>query len=196
MSHRSDAALDNLLREIKQCRICEEHLPLGPNPVVRAERSARIVIIGQAPGTRVHESGIPWNDRSGDNLRQWLDIDKDTFYDESKIAIIPMGFCYPGKGKSGDLPPRKECAEAWHEKLMAFLPDLELFMLVGTYAQHHYLPNAKSTLTETVGAFEEYLPTHFPLVHPSPRNIGWHKKNPWFIDQVIPMLRKRVHELL
>jgi uracil-DNA glycosylase len=196
MTKASEDKLEALLKKVRQCTICEDHLPLGPNPVLRAEKSARIVIIGQAPGTRVHQSSIPWDDPSGNNLRKWMNVDKDTFYDESQIAIIPMGFCYPGKGKSGDLPPRKECAAEWHDRLFAHLPNLELYLLVGTYAQKHYLPNLKKTLTDTVGAFEEYLPTYFPLVHPSPRNIGWQKRNPWFTDSVVPALQKRVGEIL
>ena len=189
--------LNSLLKEIRACEHCKEHLPLGPRPVLRASSTAKLLIIGQAPGTKVHASGIPWDDASGNRLRDWLDMDKDTFYDESKVAIIPMGFCYPGKGKSGDLPPRKECAELWHEKLYNLIPEIQLTLLIGTYAQQYYLNKyaevkPKATLSETVKAFEEYLPDFFPLVHPSPRNQIWLKKNPWFDEEVIPVLRERL----
>ena len=180
----------DLLDEVRRCDTCADHLPLGPRPVVRADQSARLLIIGQAPGTRVHASGIPWDDPSGDRLRQWLDIDKATFYDERNIAIMPMGFCYPGKGKSGDLPPRKECAPQWHQRLLEQLPNIELTLLIGQYAQRYYLPQAPKTLTDTVKKFREYLPTYLPLPHPSPRNQLWLKKNPWFEAEVVPALRE------
>jgi len=184
--------LDRLLAEVRACRICEHELPLGPNPVLRARRSARLLIVGQAPGIRVHETGIPWNDASGKRLREWMDMDEDTFYDAKKIAIIPMGFCYPGKGRSGDLPPRKECADVWHESLLNLLPGLQLVLLVGQYAQRHYLTERSSTLAETVRQWEKYAPGYFPLPHPSPRNIGWLMKNSWFESEVIPQLRQRI----
>lgn len=190
--------LDALLQRVRACRICENQLPLGPRPVVRASRSARILIVGQAPGTKVHESGIPWNDRSGDVLREWLDVDADTFYDESRIAIVPMGFCYPGVDpRGGDNPPRPECAEAWHDALMAQLPNIEVTLLVGMYAQARYLAKKrKRTLTETVAAWREYGPDFLPLPHPSWRNLHWRRKNPWFEDEVVGALRSRVHALL
>jgi len=181
--------LTDLLTDIRQCRICDEALPLGANPVVRASHSARILIIGQAPGTRVHESGIPWNDPSGDRLRQWLQMDKEQFYDDSVLAIVPMGFCYPGKGKSGDLPPRKECAENWHEPLMAHLKNVELVLLIGQYAQRHYLQSPYKNLTDTVKNWREFPERYLPLPHPSPRNQLWLKKNPWFDADVVPELR-------
>ena len=157
-----------------------------------------MLIIGQAPGTRVHETGIPWNDRSGDRLRDWMAIDKDAFYDESRIAIVPMGFCYPGRDKSGgDAPPRSECAPAWHEKLLAFLPNIGLTLLVGGYAQKHYLGNArKKTLTETVRAGAEFAPKIVPLPHPSWRNTAWISRNPWFEEKTLPRLRKRLNQLI
>ena len=185
-----------LLTEIRACRHCEAHLPLGPRPVLRAAPTARILIIGQAPGTRVHASGIPWNDPSGDRLRDWLNIDREHFYDEGKIAIIPMGFCYPGKGKSGDLPPRPECAPLWHDRLLAHLPALELILLVGSYAVARYLPEArKRNLTDVVRDWRAASSPFVPLPHPSPRNIGWLKRNPWMETELVPELRRRVSEL-
>ncbi len=184
--------LDQLLAEVRNCRVCEQELPLGPNPILRAKRSARILIIGQAPGTKVHQSGIPWNDPSGKRLREWLSIEDEVFYDEAKFAIIPMGFCYPGKGNSGDLPPRKECAELWHRKLLKSLPNIKLTLLIGQYAQQYYLANVESTLTETVKVWQKYGPRYFPLPHPSPRNTGWLKNNSWFESKTIPQLRNKV----
>ncbi|HHQ4788792.1 uracil-DNA glycosylase family protein [Aeromonas hydrophila] len=189
--------LDSLFEQIRACRLCEAHLPLGPRPVIRGSERARLLIIGQAPGTRVHASGIPWDDPSGDRLRQWLGVDKATFYDESRIAIMPMGFCYPGKGKSGDLPPRPECAPTWHDKVLMLLPHIELTLLIGQYAQAYYLREAaKGSLTETVRSWADYGPAWLPLPHPSPRNTFWLKKNPWFEQDVIPHLQQRVAPLL
>ncbi len=189
--------LQQLLREIRACRHCEAHLPLGPRPVLAARRSATILIAGQAPGTRVHETGIPWNDPSGDRLRHWLQIDRDVFYDDSSIAFIPMGFCYPGKGKSGDLPPRPECATLWQDKLMRELPELQLVLALGMYAQKWHLGDRRGrTLTDTVRAWRDFAPGIVPLPHPSPRNVGWFKKNPWFEAELVPALRERVNELL
>lgn len=185
-----------LLREARSCTVCEKHLPLGTNPVLRASTTAKILIIGQAPGTRVHKTGIPWNDPSGDRLRSWMDIDRDTFYDEKKIAIIPMGFCYPGKGKSGDLPPREECAPLWHEKLLAQMPEIKLTILIGQYAQRHYLDDNYKTLTERVKNWREFSPDYLPTPHPSPRNQLWLKRNPWFEEEVVPELRKRIERYL
>jgi uracil-DNA glycosylase len=189
--------LDTLLADIRRCEVCAEHLPLGPRPIVSAHRKASLLIIGQAPGKRVHESGIPWNDPSGDRLREWLNVDKDTFYDSKQIALVPMGFCYPGTGSSGDLPPRKECAELWHEKLLASLPEVKLTLLMSTYAQAYYLgADRKKTLTDTVRAWREYTPAFLPLPHPSPRNNRWLKKNSWFEGDVLPYLRRRVRGLM
>jgi uracil-DNA glycosylase len=186
-----------LLREVRACTRCADHLPLGPKPVLRASTSARLLIVGQAPGTRVHASGIPWNDPSGDRLRQWLAIDRETFYDESRIAIVPMGFCYPGKGASGDLPPRPECAPAWHPRLLALMPAIECTLLVGRYAQQRYLGAAcEADLTATVRAFAAYAPRFIPMPHPSPRNIEWLRRNPWFDAEVLPVLRRRTRALL
>jgi len=186
-----------LLSEIRDCEVCKAHLPLGPRPVVTANSEAKIVIIGQAPGTKVHASGIPWDDASGKQLRKWLDISDELFYDETKIAIVPMGFCYPGKGKTGDLPPRSECAPLWHQKLFDFMPNIEMVILIGLYAQKYYLKkDAKKTLTETVSEYHQYLPTYFPLPHPSPRNRFWLTKNPWFEKEVVPTLQKYIHKII
>ncbi len=164
--------------------------------MLRASAGARVLIVGQAPGTRVHETGIPWNDPSGDRLRQWMALDRESFYDESRFAIVPMGFCYPGRGSSGDLPPRPECAEAWREPLHAALPGIELTLLIGQYAQAWYLgKRRRRTLTETVRAWRDYAPDYLPLPHPSPRNIGWLKRNDWFADEVVPALRRRLDEI-
>ncbi|MDO6601540.1 uracil-DNA glycosylase family protein [Arenibacter palladensis] len=189
--------MERLLSEIRSCQVCKSQLPLGPRPVVAAHPNARIVIIGQAPGTKVHQTGIPWDDPSGKQLRSWLNILDSVFYDESKIALIPMGFCYPGRGKGGDLPPRPECAPLWHNALLTSMPSLELIILIGTYSQKYYLGNtAKATLTETVKSYQEYLPKYFPLPHPSPRNRFWQSKNPWFGQEVVPVLQERVAHIL
>ena len=188
-------ALDSLLTEVKACRHCEQHLPMGPRPVVHMAASAKLLIIGQAPGRRVHETGIPWNDPSGDRLRQWMNMDSQQFYDESQIAIMPMGFCYPGTGKSGDLPPRKECAELWHDTLLEQLPNIELTLLIGQYAQKHYLHDKSLSLTQRVKQWREYSPVYLPLPHPSPRNQMWLKKNPGFNDEVVPELQQRIQTL-
>jgi len=190
--------LDELLVQVRACRHCEAHLPLGPRPVLRAGAAARLLIIGQAPGTKVHESGVPWNDRSGERLRDWLAIDPDVFYDERRVAIVPMGFCYPGRDpRGGDKPPRPECAPLWHEPLRAELPKVELTLLVGLYAQGYYLgPRRKGSLTETVQAWRDYAPDILPLPHPSWRNTAWLKKNPWFETELLPVLRQRVGEMI
>jgi len=185
--------LDSLLTQIRACRLCEAHLPLPPRPVLRASESARLLVVGQAPGTLVHASGIPWSDASGMRLRSWLALDRDEFYDESKVAIVPMGFCYPGTGRNGDLPPRPECAQTWHPKLLPMLPDVRLVLAIGHYAQVYFLGALrKKSLTDSVRAWQEYAPRYFPLPHPSPRNIAWFKHNPWFDAEVVPALRKRV----
>ena len=198
MTKHTKQSLESLLRDVRACRICEAALPLGPRPVLRVSESARILIVGQAPGTRVHETGVPWNDPSGDRLRAWLDLPKEAFYDVSRIAIIPMGYCYPGRNeRGGDLAPRKECAERWLPLLLEHLPNRKLTLLIGGYAQEHYLGSTvKPTLTETVRAWKEFQPDCIPLPHPSFRNLRWLKLNPWFESEVIPFLRKTVHALL
>lgn len=191
--------LPAVLAHIRACTHCAAHLPLGPRPVVRAAHSARLLIIGQAPGTRVHASGVPWDDRSGERLRNWLQVTPEVFYDAGKIAIMPMGFCYPGvNAKGGDLPPRPECAPLWHEALLAQLPNLELTLLIGQYAQKRYLGKAAGkTLTETVANFATHLPNgYLPLPHPSWRTTGWQKKHEWFDKDLLPVLRQRVQTLL
>ncbi|RQS07230.1 uracil-DNA glycosylase family protein [Burkholderia sp. Bp9002] len=193
MSNRTHAPLDALLAEIRACRACEAVLPLGPRPVLRAHRDARILIVGQAPGARVHASGIPWDDASGKRLRDWLAVDADTFYDATRFAIVPMGFCYPGRGASGDNPPRPECARLWLDRLLAELPAIRLTLLVGQYAQRHFLRDTRqASLTDTVAAWRHYGPAVLPLPHPSPRNQAWFKHHPWFDADVVPELRRRV----
>lgn len=189
-------ALDALLTEIRACRLCEAHLPLGPRPVLRASTTSKLLIVGQAPGTKVHASGIPWDDASGRRLRDWLCVSPEAFYDEANIAIVPMGFCYPGKQGSGDAPPRPECRATWHPRLVPMLSNVGLTLLIGQYAQAHFLgERRKATLTETVRAWREYAPAYLPLPHPSPRNVGWFKANPWFDAEVVPALRERVQAL-
>lgn len=185
--------MKNLLLDIKKCTLCSEFLELGPNPIVSASKKSKIIIIGQAPGTVVHKTGIPWNDKSGENLRVWMGISNEDFYNPEKVAIIPMGFCYPGKGKSGDLPPRKECAPLWHEQLLTKIENAELVLLIGKYAQDYYLKmEAERTLTDTVKNYKRYLPKYFVLPHPSPRNNIWQAKNKWFVTEVLPILKKRI----
>jgi uracil-DNA glycosylase family 4 len=190
-------SIDSILNDISKCVVCQNNLPYKPKPVVTANINSRIIIIGQAPGIKVQNSGIPWDDKSGENLRSWMGIDSNTFYDTNKIGIIPMGFCYPGKGKTGDLPPRKECAPLWHQQLFNELKNVKLILLVGKYAQDYYLKkDAKKNLTETVMHFENYLPNYFVLPHPSPRNNIWQAKNPWFNEIVVSELQAKVKETL
>ncbi|HEY8707138.1 MAG TPA: uracil-DNA glycosylase family protein [Burkholderiaceae bacterium] len=189
-------ALDSLLEAVRACRACAAHLPLGPRPVLQAGAAARILIIGQAPGARVHASGIPWDDRSGERLRDWMGIDAESFYDKTRVAIVPMGFCYPGRGASGDLPPRRECAQLWQDRLLEQLPQIELTLLVGRYAQAHFLRSAgHSSVTSTTRDWRAHAPCVIPLPHPSPRNIAWFMANPWFDDELVPMLRRSVRKL-
>lgn len=192
-----DPALPSLLDEIRACRICEAHLPLGPRPVLAASASARILIAGQAPGTKVHATGIPWNDPSGDRLRTWLGIGPAVFYDDTQIAIVPMGFCYPGRKGGGDAPPRPECAQTWRKRVLALLPEIRLTVVIGQYAMAWHLDDRrKGSLGETVSAWQEYAPRHFPLPHPSPRNQRWLKDRPWFDAEVVPELRRVVAGVL
>ena len=186
-----------LLRRARRCDVCQPLLPLGPRPVVRLHQRAPVLIVGQAPGTRVHETGIPWNDPSGDRLRDWLQVSRECFYDPRSFAIAPAGFCYPGKGKSGDLPPRPECAPLWQPQVLDHLPNLQVTLLVGQYAQRYHLgDDCAATLTATVQQWREYLPRFIPLPHPSPRNQLWLRRNPWFADDVLPALRARVRSAL
>jgi uracil-DNA glycosylase len=185
--------LDDLVAEIRACRLCADVLPLGPRPVLRVSPTARLLIVGQAPGRRVHETGIPWNDPSGDRLRLWLGMDRERFYDVRHIAIVPAGLCYPGTTARGDAPPMPQCAPLWHPRLLAWMPKIRLTLLVGQYAQAFYLgARRKRTLRETVRACREYLPQYLPLPHPSPRNQLWLKENPWFEAEVLPLVRERV----
>lgn len=189
--------LPTLLKEIRRCRECASHLPLSPRPILAADENARILIVGQAPGIRVHESGVPWDDPSGERLREWMNISPADFYDPSKVAIVPMGFCYPGTGNSGDLPPRQECAPLWHGQILEHLKSVKLTLLVGRYAQTYRLAQrGKTTLTDTVKSWREYTPACLPLPHPSPRNNRWLKRNPWFSSEVVSYLRRRVRALL
>lgn len=194
MSQRQ--SFSSLLAEVRACTICAAHLPLGPRPVVQLDPSARILIAGQAPGRKVHESGIPFDDASGNRLREWMGITREVFYDPKQIAIIPMGFCFPGTGKSGDLPPRPECAPAWREPLLEQLNRLEMTLVLGMYAQDYHFGTKRPKLTELVKSWREYWPELVPLPHPSPRNNIWLRRNPWFEEEVIPALRERVSGLL
>jgi uracil-DNA glycosylase len=197
MTRQNKVSLEKLLQEVRGCRACEAYLPLGPRPILQISGSARILIVGQAPGVAVHRTGIPWNDPSGKTLRAWMGVDEAVFYDARRIAIIPMGYCYPGRGKSGDLPPRRECAELWLDKLLEYLRDIELTLLIGQYAQRHFLASRrKASLTETVRSWQDYGPDLLPLPHPSPRNRGWLKRNPWFESELLPAMRGRITEVL
>ena len=189
--------MKKLLQQIKNCRECEKYLEHGARPIISASSKSKIIIIGQAPGRIVHDTGIPWNDKSGDNLRKWMGVDKETFYDPEIFALMPMGFCYPGKGNSGDLPPRKECAPLWHHLLLSSMKEVKLTLLVGQYAQAYYLKDKiNENLTETVKQFRNYLPKYFPLPHPSPRNNIWQTKNKWFEAELLPFLKKQVQKAI
>jgi uracil-DNA glycosylase len=190
--------LTELLTEIRACRLCAEHLPLGPNPVLQAAQTAKILIVGQAPGIRVHRTGLPFNDPSGDRLRDWLGIDRDQFYDPALMAIVPMGFCYPGRGKSGDLPPRPECAATWRAPLMASLANIRLTVVIGRYAIAYHLPDygRNPSVTNAVANWRSHWPDVIPLPHPSPRNNLWLRRNAWFDTEIVPALRSRVAEIL
>jgi uracil-DNA glycosylase len=185
--------MNTLLNKIQRCEVCKEHLPLGPRPVIQLNAYSKIVIISQAPGRRVHETGIPWNDPSGKKLKSWMNVSDEIFYNPSCFSILPMAFCYPGKAISGDLPPRPECAPLWHPQILKNFKSNPLILLIGQYAQRYYLKKAyKGSLTESVKSYREYLPTYFPLPHPSSRNQNWVKINPWFMEEVVPELQKRI----
>lgn len=189
--------MDALLAEVRACRLCAEHLPLGQRPTLRAHPAARLLIVGQAPGTRVHATDIPWNNPSGDRLREWLGLDREAFYDKRRIALMPMGLCYPGRDAGGgDRPPRRECAPRWHAPVQAALPNIELTLLVGQYAQAYYLPGLGDTMTERVLNFAAAPPGYLPLPHPSWRVNGWLKRNPWFAAEVLPVLRRKVRAMV
>jgi uracil-DNA glycosylase len=193
----SQSSLEKLFAEIRACTVCAPHLPLGVRPIIRGHASARLLIISQAPGTKVHETGLSFNDRSGDRLRQWLAIEREVFYDETRIAIVGMGFCYPGRdGKGGDLPPRPECAPLWHARVLAALPRVELTLLVGSYAINYYLAGRTRSMAATVAMWRDYLPRFLPLPHPSWRTMLFEKRNPWFEGELLPELRRRVKKLL
>jgi len=186
-----------LLQEIRKCTVCAEHLPLGPRPIVAGSTKSKIIIIGQAPGRSAHNGQKPWDDVSGKRLRNWLGVDDDTFYDPDNFGMLPMGFCYPGKGKTGDLPPRKECAPLWHQRFLEACPDAELILLIGAYSQKYYLNKSmKKNLTETVLNYNDYLPKFFPIPHPSPLNQRWLKRNSWFDTDVLPVLKAEVKRLI
>lgn len=196
MNNTPYPTLEGLLVAVRKCRACEQHLPLGPRPVLQVGGTARVLIVGQAPGVRVHACGTPWADPSGERLRMWMGLNKADFYDESQIAIIPMGYCYPGRGHGGDLAPRRECATLWLDHLLAKLPQLELTLLIGLHAQRHFLgKRRKRSLTETVRAWREYAPEYLPLPHPSARNTPWFQRNPWFEQELLPVLRDRISAL-
>ena len=184
--------LNKLKHDVRQCTLCSDRLEHGVRPVIQVSSSARILIAGQAPGSKVHASGIPFDDASGDRLRAWMGIDKETFYDAEQVAILPMGFCYPGKGKSGDLPPLTVCAETWRTRLLEAMPQIQLSLIIGQYALDWHLPNKKKNLTQTVKAWSEYSGRLLALPHPSPRNNIWLKKNAWFEEELLPMLKTRV----
>ena len=189
--------MKELLQDIRNCHVCEDHLSMGCRPVLSVDPESKIVLIGQAPGLKVHQSGVPWQDKSGDNLREWLGLSLEEFYDPKIIGIIPMGFCYPGKGRSGDLPPRKECAPLWHDQLLKQLTNEKLTLLIGQYSQNYYLGSRKgTTLTQTVAEYQNYLPKYFPLPHPSPRNNIWKSKNPWFEKDLLPDLKIRIRSII
>jgi uracil-DNA glycosylase len=189
--------LDRLMADIRACTICQDHLPLGPHPILQVAGSAKILIAGQAPGKKVHESGVPFDDQSGERLRSWLGLTSEQFYDSKKVAILPMGFCYPGAGVSGDAPPRPECAKEWREKVLNHLSKVGLVLVIGKYAlDYHLADKQKENLTETVKAWREYWPNQVPMPHPSPRNNIWLRKNPWFEKEVIPSIQARVKDLI
>lgn len=197
MAGLSRPSLAALLGEIRACRLCEAKLPLGPRPVLQASAQARLLVAGQAPGARVHASGIPWHDASGRRLRDWLGLEETAFYDPARVALVPMGFCYPGRAGSGDAAPLPLCRRTWHPRLLPLLPDVRLVVAVGQHAQAYFLGNLrKASLTDTVRAWREYGPRLLPLPHPSPRNVGWFKRNPWFEGDVLPVLRQRVRDAL
>jgi len=190
------ASPNSLFNEVRRCTICSEHLPLGPRPIFQMHPQARILIVGQAPGRKAHESGVPFSDASGDRLRQWLGMTPEVFYNPKQVALVPMGFCFPGTGKAGDLPPRPECAPAWREKLLRQLKNLKLTLVIGQYALAWHLPDAGESVTSAVQSWREHWPDVVPLPHPSPRNNMWRRRNPWYEKELLPQLRARVAKVL
>ncbi len=188
--------IESLLSEVRACTLCSKHLPLGPRPVLQLHPKAKILIAGQAPGSKVHASGVPFDDASGNRLREWLGMTREVFYDPEKVAILPMGFCFPGTGKSGDYPPRPECAPAWRKQLLAQLPNVELTLVLGRYAQAYHFGDASTSVTALVKAWKTYWPKTVPLPHPSPRNNLWLRRNPWFEEEVLPTLRQHLSNVL
>lgn len=189
-------SLATLLTEVRACTLCAQHLPLGPRPVLQASASARLLIAAQAPGRKVHETGLPFNDVSGDRLRDWLGLSREVFYDARQVAIVPMGFCFPGTGKAGDLPPRPECAPAWRAALLSHLKNIQFTLVIGRYAQAYHLPHQGSSVTEVVQAWRQHWPRTVALPHPSPRNNRWLGRNPWFEQELLPLVRERVAAVL
>jgi uracil-DNA glycosylase len=192
----SMTSFSSLLADVRACTICKDHLPLGPRPVLQMHPKARILIAGQAPGRKVHDSGVPFDDPSGKRLREWLGVTREVFYDPKQIALLPMGFCYPGSARSGDLPPRPECAPAWRQQLLAKLQHVQLTLVLGRYAQSYHFGKTNVSLTELVRSWRSYWPDMIPLPHPSPRNNLWLRRNPWFDAEVVPALRQQVAEIL
>lgn len=191
------ASFASLLTEVRGCTICAPHLPHGVRPVLQLHPQARVLIAGQAPGRKVHESGVPFDDASGERLREWMGVTREVFYDPKRVAILPMGFCFPGtKKKSGDLPPRPECAPAWRAQLLARLRNLEITLVIGQYAQAYHLADKPGALTDTVRSWRTYWPSVVPMPHPSPRNNLWLRRNPWFETELLPSLRTRLSEVL
>ncbi|MEH6502387.1 MAG: uracil-DNA glycosylase family protein [Cycloclasticus sp.] len=190
------SSFSSLLSDVHACTLCDKHLPLGPRPVLQIHPKARILIAGQAPGRKVHDSGVPFDDASGNRLREWMGVTDDVFYDPRKVAILPMGFCFPGTGKSGDLPPRQECSATWRDQLLASLPNLKTTLVLGKYAQKYHFDDTDDSVTELVKEWRTYWPSKIPLPHPSPRNNLWLRRNPWFEIEVLPSLKARISEVL
>lgn len=197
MINENEDTLKELLVQVRNCTLCSEDLPLGPNPILSAHSKSKIVLLSQAPGRIAHELSRAWDDPGGKQLRKWLNVTEEQFYNPENFAIVPVGFCYPGKAKTGDLPPRPECAPLWHNLVLEKMPNVSLTILIGTYAQKYYLKeNVKKTVKETVGEYQAYLPKYFPIPHPSPTNRFWKVKNPWFEELVVPELQQKIKEII
>ena len=186
-----------MLKEIRSCTICEEHLPLGPKPIVSGNKNSKIILVSQAPGRLAHQSGVAWDDPSGKQLRKWMGVDDATFYNSNNFAVLPIGLCFPGKGVTGDLPPRPECAPLWHGSMWEEFENVQLIILIGSYSQKYYLKDqSKQTLTDTVASYNDYLPKFFPIPHPSPVNRFWLSKNTWFVEDIVPKLQRLIGSIL